>query len=79
MAIKDYKSAAGDLDNAVQFEPGNLQAWMSRGLAYERIGDKEKAAGSYAKALNIDQNYEPAKQAFARVGGKYGQTYQTFN
>ena len=42
-------------------------------------GDKEKAAGSYAKALNINQNYEPAKQAFARVGGKYGQTYQTFN
>jgi tetratricopeptide (TPR) repeat protein len=52
---------------------------MSRGLAYERIGDKDKAAGSYAKALNINQNYEPAKQAFARVGGKYGKTYQTFN
>ena len=52
---------------------------MSRGLAYERVGDKEKAAGSYAKALNINKDYEPAKQAFARVGGKYGQTYQTFN
>ena len=40
---------------------------------------REKAAGSYAKALNINQGYEPAKAAFARVGGKYGQTYQTFN
>ena len=60
-------------------QPQNLQAWASRGLAYERLGQKDKAAGSYAKALNINQNYEPAKQAFARVGGKYGQTYQTFN
>ena len=79
LAIKDFKAAASDLDEAVQFEPQSLQAWMSRGLAYERLGDREKAAGSYAKALNINQGYEPAKAAFARVGGKYGQTYQTFN
>ncbi len=39
---------------------------------------KEKAAGSYARALNLRQNYEPAKQGFARVGGRQGQTYQTF-
>ena len=55
-----------------------MQAWTSRGLAYERLGDKEKAAGSYAKAININQNHEPAKQGFTRVGGKIGQTYQTF-
>ena len=38
-------------------------------------GDKEKAAGSYAKALNINDKYEPAKAGFARVGGKTGQSY----
>ena len=59
-------------------QPQNLQAWASRGLAYERLGDKEKAAGSYAKALNINDKYEPAKAGFARVGGKAGQSYQTF-
>ena len=29
--------------------PANLQAWTSRGLAYERLGAKETAAGSYAE------------------------------
>ena len=31
-----------------------------------------------AKALNINKDHEPAKQGFARVGGKLGQSYQTF-
>jgi hypothetical protein len=43
------------------------------------MGDKEKAAGSYAKALNIKQDYEPARTGFARMGGRYGQSYNTFN
>jgi hypothetical protein len=47
-------------------------------LAYERLGQKEKAAGSYAKALNLNDKYEPARAGFARVGGKAGQSYQTF-
>ena len=78
LALGDFKAAASDLDDAVQVEPQNLHAWTSRGLAYERLGDKEKAAGSYAKALNINKDHEPAKKGFARVGGKMGQTYQTF-
>ena len=61
-----------------RWTPTNLQAWTSRGLAYERLGQKDKAAGSYAKALNINDKYEPAKAGFARVGGEIGQTYQTF-
>ncbi len=81
MAVKNYKSAASDLDNAVAIEPQNVQAWTSRGLAYERMGDKddkERAAGSYARALNIDNNYQPARDGFRRVGGQYGQAYQTY-
>jgi Tfp pilus assembly protein PilF len=78
LAVGDAKSAAADLDEAVQMQPLNLQAWASRGLAYERLGQKEKAAGSYAKALNINEKYEPARTGFARVGGKIGQSYQTF-
>ena len=55
-----------------------MRAWTSRGLAYERLGAKEKAACSYAKALNLNDKYEPAKAGFARVGGKIGQSYSTF-
>jgi Tfp pilus assembly protein PilF len=78
MAMNDHKAAASDLDEAVTAEPKNLQAWTSRGLAYEKLGDKERAAGSYAQALNINRNYETAKTGFARVGGKTGQAYQAF-
>ena len=78
LAIGNNKSAADDLDQAVQLNPVDLRAWTSRGLAYERLGEKDKAAGSYAKALNISDKYEPAKTGFARVGGKIGQTYPTF-
>ena len=78
LAVGDAKSAASDLDTAVQIDPSNQQAWTSRGLAYERLGQKSKAAGSYAKALNINDKYEPARTGFARVGGKIGESYETF-
>jgi Tfp pilus assembly protein PilF len=78
IALGEMKEAASDLDSAVQIEPLSLTAWTSRGLAYERLGEKDKAAGSYAKALNISDKYEPAQTGFARVGGKVGQTYPTF-
>jgi Tfp pilus assembly protein PilF len=76
--VKNYKNAASDLDEAVGIEPQNVQAWTSRGLAYERLGDKQKAAGSYARAMNIDQTYQPARDGFERVGGRFGQSYQAF-
>ena len=78
VAVGDLKAAASDFDDAVQIEPQSVKAWTSRGFAYERLGDKERAAGSYARALNINQSYEPARTGFARVGGRYGQVYQTF-
>ncbi|MGH6680805.1 MAG: tetratricopeptide repeat protein, partial [Bradyrhizobium sp.] len=67
-----------DLDEAVGIEPQNVQAWTSRGLAYERLGDKVKAAGSYGQAIDLRPNDQVARAGFARVGGKAGQTYDTF-
>ena len=72
MSINDFKAAAADLDDAVVAKPQNLQAWTSRGMAYERLGDTEKAAGSYAKAININKDPEPAEAGFARLGGQAG-------
>jgi Tfp pilus assembly protein PilF len=73
--VNNVKNAAGDLDNAVTIDPQNVQVWTSRGLAFERLSDKEKAGGSYAHAMNIDQRDRPAREGFDRVGGKFGQTY----
>ena len=47
------KEAAVDLDEAVQADPQNEQIWTNRGLAYERLGDRTKAAGCYGRAISI--------------------------
>jgi len=78
LALDKVREAAADLDEAVQADPQNAQCWSTRGLAYERLGDKTRAVGSYARALNIRPKDEAARSGFARVGGKPGQSYDTF-
>src|SRR6266436_682994 len=78
LALDKAKEAAADLDEAVQADPTNAQVWTTRGLAYERLGDKTKAAGSYGRAVGIRPKDEAARNGFARVGGKAGQTYEPF-
>ena len=43
-----------------------------------QAGDKTKAAGSYGRAINLRPKDEAARSGFARVGGKPGQSYDTF-
>src|SRR6202022_4399934 len=78
LAMDKIKEAATDLDEPVPADPQNAQIWTTRGLAYERLGDKTKAAGSYARASSIRPRDEAARSGFARVGGKPGQSYDTF-
>jgi tetratricopeptide (TPR) repeat protein len=78
LALDRVKDAAADLDEAAQADPQNPQIWTARGQAYERLGDKTKAAGCYSRAINIRPKDEAARTGFARVGGKPGQNYDTF-
>lgn len=78
LATDKVREAASDLDEAVQADPQNGQAWVARGVAYERLGDKTKAAGSFARALAIRPKDEAARVGFARVGGRSDQTYNPF-
>jgi Flp pilus assembly protein TadD len=78
LALDKVKEATVDLDEAAQAEPQNAQIWTARGLAYERLGNKDKAAGSYARAMILRPKDDEAKTGFARVGGKPGQSYDTF-
>src|SRR6266478_6366392 len=76
--VDKAKEAAADLDEAVQADPQNAQAWITRGLAYERLGDRTKAVGSYGRAINLRPKDDAARTGFSRVGGKPGQSYDTF-
>jgi Tfp pilus assembly protein PilF len=69
LALDKVKEAAADLDEAVQADPQNGQIWTTRGLAYERLGDKTKAADCYARALGFRPGDEAARAGLARVGG----------
>jgi Tfp pilus assembly protein PilF len=78
IAINDAKAAVSDLDEAVQLDQQNAQTWVARGLAYERLGEKDRAAGSYAKAIQINREFPGAIEGFDRVGGQYGKQYQAY-
>ncbi len=72
LALDMIKEAAADLDEAAQADPQNAQIWTTRGLAYERLGDKTKAADSYGRAIAIRPKDDAARSGLARVGGKAG-------
>jgi tetratricopeptide (TPR) repeat protein len=78
LALDKAREAAADLDEAALADPQNVQIWITRGLAYERLGDRAKAADSYARAINLRPKDESARSGFARVGGKPGQITDTF-
>lgn len=69
LALDKLREAAGDLDEAVQSDPNNGHAWSMRGLAYEKLGDKAKAATCYNRALAIRPRDDAARSGLARVGG----------
>ncbi|HXI07942.1 MAG: tetratricopeptide repeat protein [Bradyrhizobium sp.] len=69
LALGKIREAATDLDEAVQSEPANGNAWSLRGLAYERLGDRKQAAACYNRAIAIRPRDDAARSGLARVGG----------
>jgi Tfp pilus assembly protein PilF len=70
--VDKTKEAAADLDEAAQADPQSAQIWTTRGLAYERLGDKTKAADSYGRAITLRPKDDAARSGLARVGGRAG-------
>ena len=66
LALNKIKEAGADLDEAAQDDPQNVHIWTSRGLAYERLGDKAKAAKSTTRAINLHPKDETARTGFAK-------------
>jgi Flp pilus assembly protein TadD len=54
------------------------QAWITHGLAYERLREKREGRRLYCRAINLRPRGEAARTRFARVGGKPGQSCDTF-
>jgi len=63
----DDDVAIGYFDHALQCDSMYVEAYFSRGVAYESKGDRKHAANDFAKALQIDPTYQPAADGLKRV------------
>ncbi len=73
-SIKNYYMKKGRFEEALNFMkkvevflPNNIKVKINTGDIYERLGNKDKAAEEYKKALNIDPNYIDAKIRLERL------------
>jgi tetratricopeptide (TPR) repeat protein len=49
LALNDLKSAVDDFTDAGERDPRNAEAWMQRGLVFEKMGNKDSAASTRAR------------------------------
>ncbi len=67
LALGDDENAFTDFNTAIRLNDNLAESWANQALVYEHRGDKERAARSYARALQLDPNYGPAKEGLART------------
>lgn len=60
---KDMKKAVEYFTTAIARDPNYLEAYLARGLAYSKQGDKNSARADYEMCLKLSPNYAPAIQA----------------
>ena len=58
---RNIKSALGDIDLAIQFEPESAEFHNLRGLILDTIGKTDDAINSYHEAIRLNPNLEDAK------------------
>jgi tetratricopeptide (TPR) repeat protein len=63
-----YDKAVQRLLKVVHFDPGNLEAVLSLGEAYERLGDNASAKNWYAVAKKMTTNHELIEAINERLG-----------
>jgi tetratricopeptide (TPR) repeat protein len=56
--IEDYEEAIKCFDRAVQIDPNNVLAWISKANALIEYGNEEEAKKCLDKASKIDSKYD---------------------
>jgi serine/threonine protein kinase/tetratricopeptide (TPR) repeat protein len=70
---RDYASAVDDYRNIVRLSPGDPQAYLDLGRAYERNNDSANALANYQEARNLGPDYATP---YLRLGILYGRGSQ---
>jgi tetratricopeptide (TPR) repeat protein len=66
--LQRYVPALADLERAGGMSGGNPLVFYARGLAHERMGNRDKAIGDYREALKLIPSYAPAQDGLRRLG-----------
>ncbi len=64
---KNIDSAIYFYKSALKTDPRFLEAWFNLGICHEEKGAKEKALKSYAKCLEINPEFEPARKRANKI------------
>ena len=65
--MNDETNAFADFNTAIKLDEKLAEGWANQALVYERRGEKQKAAKSYAQAVRLDPSYAPARDGLART------------
>ena len=58
--LRDFRSAARDLDAAVRFDPENTDAYAFRARVRRKLGDVDGAIADAERAISLDADHLPA-------------------
>lgn len=70
--LGEHKKAIKDFNEAIRLEPANGDYYFKRGVAYQQLGDFDKAANSFASAIEFDTKNEAAYRHMAEVTQRQG-------
>ena len=70
LELKEYDKAMEHFQFALNANPGTVDYIMLIGQTYEKKGELDKAKEQYEKAVAYVPDYQPAKDALAKLGGK---------
>ncbi|MGH7821740.1 MAG: tetratricopeptide repeat protein, partial [Candidatus Binatia bacterium] len=73
-----YDQALKELATAIKLEPLNPEAYHNRGVIFERKNDKAAAVKEYRTAIRYNPQYEPSRDALARLTGS-ANPYETMS
>ena len=64
----DFEQAAARYREALRYRTADAELHMSLGVALSRLQRTTEAVAEFQAALRVDPNFQPARQALARIG-----------